>query len=74
MEVTDPIEMLAVLAVRHGKGGWSALADEIGVSRSYLSQVKNRNREPGERVLAFLGLRRERVERIVPLEAAPQQH
>jgi transcriptional regulator with XRE-family HTH domain len=74
MEVTDPIEMLAVLALRRGKGGWSVLAKEIGVSRSYLSQVKNRNREPGERVLAFLGLRREKVTRLVPLEAAPQQH
>jgi transcriptional regulator with XRE-family HTH domain len=72
MEVTDPIEMLAVLAVRRGKGGWSALAREIGVGASYLSQVKNRNAEPNEKVLRFLGFRR--VTNIVPLEAAPQQH
>jgi transcriptional regulator with XRE-family HTH domain len=39
-------------------GSQRALADKIGVSAPYLSDVLNGNRNPGPKVLAYLGLER----------------
>lgn len=49
-------------------GGQSAWAEMHGVSASYLSDVVNSRREPGDKILAGLGLRK--VVRYVPAKAA----
>lgn len=40
-------------------GSQAALADKIGVSDAYLSDVLNNRRDPGEKMLAGLGYARE---------------
>lgn len=39
-------------------GSQTVAAKRLGVSGSYLSDVKNGRREPGEKILTALGLRR----------------
>lgn len=56
MNITDPMEMLAVLA--HRKGGYGALARELGVSRAYLSAMKVGRKPLSNDLLKLLGLTR----------------
>lgn len=42
----------------HKAGSQSAAAKRLGVSGAYLSDVKNGRREPGEKLLTALGLKR----------------
>ena len=44
-------------------GSARALALVIGVSNTYVSEVLNGKREPGPRILAFLGLERHQTYR-----------
>jgi len=52
----DPIEMLRQRCA--GKAQ-SAVADEMGISPQYLSDVISRRRKPGQKVLKALGLERQ---------------
>jgi len=52
----DPIAMLrARLTADFNQ---SALADEMGISDQYLSEILRQKRPPSERILEFLGLER----------------
>ena len=42
-------------------GSQKALAEKLGVTQSYLSDVLNGRREPGPKMLAALGLEAEKV-------------
>ncbi len=52
-------EVLALLRARAEKAGSQrALAERLGVTPAYLSDVLQGRREPGPKILAALGLRR----------------
>ncbi len=53
--MTNPVEMLAA---RRGDRTLKAFAAEVNCSEAYLCMVLNKKREPGPRVLKFLGLAR----------------
>jgi len=50
--------VLAELTERKGNGSWSRLANDLGISRAYLSDIVRGNRQPGPGILAALGLKR----------------
>jgi transcriptional regulator with XRE-family HTH domain len=50
--------VIEILKKRQGKRPASELADELGISKSYLSEIYSGRREPGETVLSTLGLQR----------------
>ena len=49
-------EVLRRLAEKQGSRTQTALAEEIGISRPYLSDVLNGRRDPGPAILSFVGL------------------
>ena len=50
-----------LLKQKQGKGTQKALADRIGVTPAYLSDIYAGNRQPSGKVLAFLKLKRDTV-------------
>jgi transcriptional regulator with XRE-family HTH domain len=56
-------QVLDLLKKKQGDRPASDLAEELGIGRSYLSEIYSGKREPGETVLSALGLRREIVYR-----------
>ena len=63
MTGTEIRSVLARMVVK--VGGQKTLATKMGVSQAYLSDILRGRRDPGPRVLAFLGLRRT-YERVKP--------
>lgn len=59
MNLKDVIQMLRNRIKKAGTQ--TAAADELGVSKSFLSDVLNGEREPGEKLLGALGLERREV-------------
>lgn len=57
-KVTSPPNVVDMLAKKRGARPWRELAAEIGCSAAYLSDVINGRREPGPKILDFLGLER----------------
>lgn len=57
MEVTDRMVVLRLAAEVERAGSYRALAREVGVSAAWLHQVIKHGKQPGPKVLAFLGLR-----------------
>jgi transcriptional regulator with XRE-family HTH domain len=55
--VCDPL-VLAELTERRGTGSWMRLAAKLGISRMYLSDIIRGNRQPGDALLAKIGLKR----------------
>ena len=53
-------EVIGILKFRKGDRPVADLATDIGVSASYLYDIFSGNREPGPKILSFLGLKRER--------------
>lgn len=49
-------EVLRRLAVKQGDRTQKALAEEMGISDKYLSDVLNGRRDPGPAILQFVGL------------------
>jgi hypothetical protein len=69
MKNYDPIEMLRERCTRSNQ---KQVAAELGVSPQYLNDVLARGKEPGEKILKALGLRRVvRYERVPTDPAAP---
>lgn len=54
-------QVRALLKKRQGKMTQQQLADHIGVSTSYISDIYAGKRNPAGKVLVFLGLKRETV-------------
>lgn len=50
--------VLSALTDRKGRRTWALVAAELGISRPYLSDIIHGHRQPGERILRQLGLRR----------------
>jgi hypothetical protein len=50
-------DVVARLTKRKGKGSWRSLARVIGCSAMYLCDIVNGRRNPGPKVLEFLGLK-----------------
>lgn len=48
-------EIVSRLLQRQGERSQKALADEMGISAVYLSDVLNHRRSPGPAILSFLG-------------------
>ena len=57
------MQVLELLRKRQGKRPARALADELGISAVYLSDIYKGKRHPGPAVLAVLGLEREIIYR-----------
>lgn len=53
-------EVIQMLRERQGQGPASRLAQKIGVSEAYLSDIYAGKREPGPAILDFLGLTRKK--------------
>lgn len=53
-----PGNVVDMLAKKRGARPWRELAAEIGCSAAYLSDVINGRRDPGPKILDFLGLER----------------
>ncbi len=53
--------VIDLLKKRRGERTNSELAREVGISPQYLHDVLNGNRRPSEKILSFLGLRRDIV-------------
>lgn len=53
-------EVLAMIRARQGDQRQSDYASEIGIGNTYLSDIYNRRRDPGEAVLQFFGIRQTR--------------
>lgn len=49
-------EVLELLRKKQGGRMQKELAEEIGISDAYLSDIFNERREPGDRILDWLGL------------------
>jgi transcriptional regulator with XRE-family HTH domain len=49
----DVVEMLRA---RQGNGTLTALAEEIGVTKAYISDIYKGRRNPGPTILSFLGI------------------
>lgn len=63
MSKCDPL-VLKELEARRGDGSWMKLAAKLGFSRAYLSDIVRGNHQPGERILAKLGLKRVVVHKV----------
>lgn len=50
-------DILNILWARRGTGTWTQLAEDLGVSTAYLSDVTNKRRPPGPKILRALGLK-----------------
>lgn len=59
--VTDIDGLLKLMDQLRGEQTQAEFADRIGVSPTYLSNVYNRQREPGEKILSSLGITRQTV-------------
>ena len=59
MNRQDVINQLKALVDEYGSQ--KALADEMGITASYLSDILNGKRDPGKSVLDWLGLERSAV-------------
>lgn len=55
----DPVECLRALVEKHGTQ--KRVAGRLGVSRSYLADILNGRKPPGQRILAKLGFRQVKV-------------
>lgn len=55
----NTIQLLFLLEERVARDGPSAVARSLGVSRQYLSDVRNGERKPGPKILAGLGVTKE---------------
>lgn len=51
-------QVLSLLEEKRGDDSWASLAERIGVSRAYLSDILRGRRDPGPTILEFLGLRK----------------
>ena len=50
-------EVMAMLNLVYERlGSWAKVAEEIGVSRAYMSDMVRGNRELGPKILSYLGL------------------
>lgn len=49
-------DVVEILKARQGNGTLTALADEIGVTKAYISDIYKGRRNPGPRILAYLGI------------------
>ncbi len=56
-------QVIELLKKRQGNRPASELADELGISRSYLSEIFQGRRDPGPTVLEKLGIAREIIYR-----------
>jgi transcriptional regulator with XRE-family HTH domain len=54
-------ELMQLLEKRLDGRLWSELATEIGISQSLLSRIRKGTATPSPKLLAFLGLREERI-------------
>ena len=54
-------DVIAMVKKRQASNSLRYMAAKIGISPAYLSDVYRFNRLPGRKILAFLGLRCERV-------------
>jgi len=52
----DSNQIVVLLEKKKGDSTWKELAKTIGCSTAYLSDVINGRREPGPRILSYLGL------------------
>ena len=50
-----------LLRRKQGKGTQKELAEKIGITPAYLSDIYSGNRRPAKRVLDFLGMKEKRV-------------
>lgn len=67
----DPIAMLRARLTEDFNQ--SALADEMGISDQYLSEILRQKRPPSERILEFLGLERVVTYRPKPAGEGPKK-
>jgi transcriptional regulator with XRE-family HTH domain len=51
-------EALMEACINFGSGGQTKLAERLGLSRQYISDVINGKRPPSARILAYLNLRK----------------
>lgn len=59
MKRLNHLQVVELLRKRQGDRPAMKLADELGISKSYLSEIFKGTREPGPSVLEKLGLKRE---------------
>lgn len=57
----DNDEVIKLLVKKQGDRTQKEVAEEIGISPQYLHDVLNGGRKPSERILDYLGLKREIV-------------
>jgi transcriptional regulator with XRE-family HTH domain len=54
-------DVLRILTSKQGSRSLRDFAQEIGCSAAYLSDIYNGNRQPGPKILTFLGMKKTRV-------------
>lgn len=59
MRIVTEDQVLAALKAKQGNMTLREFAKKIGVSAAYISDIYRRNREPGKKILAFLGFGKE---------------
>ena len=57
----DRTNVIDLLLRKQGDRSLREFADEVGCSAAYLSDIYRGNRQPGKKILRFLGLRRKRT-------------
>ncbi len=60
MKILTQDDVLALLRKKQGTDSLRAFATSLGISAAYLSDVYNKNRQPGGKLLKVLGVRKER--------------